>query len=452
MNKDLTNGKPFSLIWRFVLPMLFSIIFQQMYNLSDSIIAGKFIGENALSAIGASYPVTMLFLQVANGLNSGTAVIVSQLFGAKKMVRLKNAMSTALITATTLSAVLTLTGVIACRPILSALETPAGIMSDSALYLNIYFYGMFFVFIYNICNGIFTALGDSKTPLYFLIFSSLLNIGLSVMFVTVIDFGLAGIAWATFVAQGVAMVLAFTVLMRRIHKMRIGVTTLGVKHRVPKFSWRTFRKLMLISIPAILQLSFVSVGNIFVQSVINKMGESAIAGFSVGFRLSTFGIVSMGTAANGLASFTAQNIGAGKPERVPQGFKAGSLLSLIFVAPFVAAYLIIPQFMVNIFIENPETSSGAIAIATTFLRTCAIFYPVLAFKLVCDAILRGAGAMKTFMIATFADLLLRVLFVYILTPFIGYYGLGIAFCIGWVIATIISLIFYKQGRWRRHAL
>jgi putative MATE family efflux protein len=449
MNKDLTNGKPFSLLWRFVLPMLLSIIFQQMYNLSDSIIAGRLIGENALSAIGASYPVTMLFLQVANGLNSGTSVVISQLFGAKKPVRLKNAVSTAMITATVMSVILILTGIITCKLILQALDTPTEIMADSVLYLNIYFYGLFFVFIYNICNGIFTAMGDSKTPLYFLIFSSLLNIALSI--VLAFDYGLAGIAWATFFAQGVAMILSFIVLMRRIHKMKIGVSH-GHKHKIPLYSWSTFRKLMYISIPAVLQLSFVSVGNIFVQSVINGLGKSAIAGFSVGFRLSTFAVVSMGTAGNGVANFTAQNIGASKPERVPKGFNAGMVLSFIFVLPFFLAFLFIPHFMVSIFMDGASATPAAFDIATLFIRTCAIFYPVLAFKLVCDAILRGAGAMKTFMIATFLDLLLRVVFVYILVPIVGNIGLGVAFCIGWVIATIVSLIFYKQGRWKRHAL
>jgi putative MATE family efflux protein len=431
--------------------MLISIIFQQMYNLSDSIIAGRFLGENALSAVGASYPVTMLFLQIANGLNSGTAVIISQMFGARKMVRLKNTVSTALITATVLSIILTAVGLLTSRPILNALDTPAIIMDNSMTYLNIYYYGLFFVFIYNICNGIFTALGDSKTPLYFLIFSSLLNIGLSVMFVTVVKFGIAGIAWATFIAQGVAMVLAFVVLMNRVHKMSIGYSR-GYKHKIPLFSWNSFRKLMYVSVPSALQLSFVSVGNILVQSVINRMGAAAIAGFSVGFRLSTFAINAMGTAAGGVSSFTAQNIGAGKLDRVPKGFNAGLILEFIIVSPFILAFLFVPRFMASLFMENPESSAEAVGIASTFIRTCAPFYLVLAFKLVCDCVLRGAGAMKIFMVATFADLLLRVIFVYILADTFGIYSLGAAFVIGWSFASVMSMVFYKQGRWKRHAL
>ncbi|MDR0946682.1 MAG: MATE family efflux transporter [Ruminococcus sp.] len=457
MNKDLTQGKPFSILWRFVVPMLISVVFQQFYNIADSVIAGRFINQNALSAIGASYPITMLFMQVANGFNAGCAVIISQTFGAKKRPHLKCAVSTSVISASVLSLILTAGGVILCRPILLQLDTPADILNDSQIYLNIYFYGMFFMFIYNTCNGIFTALGDSKTPLYFLIFSSIFNVILSTLFVTVVDFGLAGIAWATFIAQGIAAILSFIVLMRRIHRMNLVRT-----HKIPKFSPKTLRKLTLVSVPAILQSSFVSVGNIMVQAVINSMGAAAVAGFSVGFRLNVFAITSMGTAANGVASFTAQNIGAQKLDRVPRGFKAGLMLEIIIVLPFVLAFVIAPQFFTALFMDNgnavTQTAAEAAAlieamnISSFFVRVCAPFYLILATKLVCDCILRGAGSMKTFMIATFVDLLLRVIMVYALNPFIGEYSLCIGWITGWTISSVLSMVFYKQGRWKRHAI
>jgi putative MATE family efflux protein len=449
MNKDLTAGKPYSILWRFVLPMLISVIFQQFYNIADSVIAGRFIGENALSAIGASYPITMLFMQVANGFNAGCAVIISQTFGAKKFPRLKNSVSTAVISASVLSLILTIGGLILCEPILNQLNTPSEIMKGAALYLNIYFYGMFFMFIYNTCNGIFTALGDSKTPLYFLIFSSLFNVGLSILFAYYLEpqYKLAGIAWATFIAQGIAALLSFAVLMRRIHRMK-----LSGRHKVPKFSPVTLKKLLIVSIPAILQSSFVSVGNILVQAVINSMGAIAVAGFSVGFRLNVFAVTAMGTAANGVASFTAQNIGAGKLKRVPKGFKSGLTLELLIVFPFVAAFLIVPSFFTSLFLDDPAASLDAMKISDTFIRICAPFYMVIAVKLVCDCILRGAGSMKTFMIATFVDLFIRVVLVYVLNPVIGVYSLSVAWASGWTIASVVSVIFYKQGRWKRHAL
>ncbi|MBP1549926.1 MAG: MATE family efflux transporter, partial [Oscillospiraceae bacterium] len=182
MITDLTKGKPSSLIWRFTLPMLISIAFQQMYNICDSIIAGNFIGETAiegelaLAAVGASYPVTMLFIQIANGINGGCAVVISQLFGAKDFVRMKTAVSTSLIATLTLAAILSIAGFIFCEPIMNLLNTQSDIFSDSVLYLRIYIGGLVFLFLYNVCTGIFTALGDSKTPLIFLIISSVANI------------------------------------------------------------------------------------------------------------------------------------------------------------------------------------------------------------------------------------------------------------------------------------
>jgi putative MATE family efflux protein len=445
MNKDLTVGKPFSVLWRFVLPMLFSMLFQQIYNLADTLIAGRFLGEHALSAIGASFSVTALFMQVANGLNAGVAVVISQMFGAKKFVHLKSSFSTAMITVSIASILLTVAGLVFARPIMVALNTPTDLINDSLVYLNIYYYGMFFLFIYNACNGVFTALGDSKTPLAFLIFSSVLNIVLDLIFVTVIDFGIAGIAWATFAAQGLAAVLSFIMLLRRIHKMH-----LTKKHKIPIFNLNMLKKLTYISVPSILQSSFVSVGNIFVQAVINSFGTAAIAGFAVGMKVSVVAINAMGTAANGVSAFTAQNIGAHKYDRVEKGLKAGLALSWIFILPFLAVFLISPNILINLFLENPETSVDAIKIGSGFIRYLAPFYPILAIKLACDCVLRGAGAMKTFMAATFLDLSLRVILTYVLSPTMGYSGLYVAWAAGWTIASIFSLFVYKQGHWKRH--
>jgi putative MATE family efflux protein len=447
MNRDLTVGKPFSVLWRFVLPMLFSMLFQQIYNLADTMIAGRFLGEHALSAIGASFPVTMLFMQVANGLNAGVAVVISQTFGAKKFVHLKSSFTTAMITVSVVSIILTAGGLIFARSIMEALQTPPDLVNDSLVYLNIYYYGMFFLFIYNACNGVFTALGDSKTPLAFLIFSSCLNIVLDLLFVTVIDFGIAGIAWATFAAQGLAAVLSFIMLMRRIHKMN-----LTKRHKIPKFNVRMLQKLTFIAVPSILQSSFVSVGNIFVQAVINSFGAASIAGFAVGMKVSIVAVNAMGTAANGISAFTAQNIGAHKPERVAKGFKSGLLLSWIFIIPFLVFFIFTPNGVINLFMESPGTSADAVAIGAGFINFLVPFYPILAIKLACDCVLRGAGAMKTFMAATFLDLALRVALTYILSPTMGLSALYVAWATGWTLAACFSYFVYKQGHWKRHMI
>lgn len=445
MITDLTKGKPSSLIWRFTLPMLISIAFQQMYNICDSIIAGNFIGETAiegelaLAAVGASYPVTMLFIQIANGINGGCAVVISQLFGAKEFVRMKTAVSTSLIATLTLAAILSIAGFIFCEPIMNLLNTQADIFSDSVLYLRIYIGGLVFLFLYNVCTGIFTALGDSKTPLVFLIISSVANIILDLIMVIPLDMGVAGVAWATFIAQGASAVLAAATLFARLRKIQ-------TPHRSPLFSPNMLKTISRIAIPTICQQSFVSVGNLFIQSLINDMGAAVIAGYSSAIKLNTFAVNAMACVSGGISSFTAQNIGAGKHERIPQGFKAGLVFTAICVVPFLVCYIGFSDFMIELFFSEP--SEEALNIGTSFLRAAAPFYIVLGVKLLADGVLKGAGAMRSFMAATFSDLLLRVALSYILVPKMGFDGFLWAWPIGWSLAAVMSFCFYFRGNWK----
>lgn len=201
--KDLTSGKPRNVLWAFSIPMLISVMFQQIYNIADSMIAGKFAGEDALAAVGASYPITMIFMAIAMGSNVGCSVIISQLFGGRKFKEMKTAITTTFTASAVLSLVLTILGLVFCHPLMRLIQTPDNIFGDAALYLNIYIVGLAFLFLYNICTGIFNALGDSKTPLYFLIGSSIGNIILDLVFVINFKMGVAGVAWATFIAQGI---------------------------------------------------------------------------------------------------------------------------------------------------------------------------------------------------------------------------------------------------------
>ena len=219
MITDMTKGSPAKMLWAFSLPMLCSSIFQQMYNMADSIIAGRFIGEDALAAVGVSYPLTMIFMAVAMGCSIGCSVIISQMFGAKQYTQMKLAVNTSFISCMVLSVLLTVAGLLLCNPLMSLLNTPNNIFADSETYLQVYILGLFFLFLYNISTGTFTALGDSKTPLYFLIASSVANILLDLLFVTAFHMGVAGVAWATFLAQGAASVLAFTFLVFRMRRI-----------------------------------------------------------------------------------------------------------------------------------------------------------------------------------------------------------------------------------------
>ena len=215
MTTDLTEGKPSKKLFWFSLPLLLSVAFQQLYQMADSMIVGRFAitpeaGELALAAVGASYPITQLFVAVATGVNIGTSVLVSQLFGAKRYLRMKTAVSTALVSTTVIALLLTLIGALATNGIMSALQTPADIFDDGALYLRVYVFGLLFLFLYNVCTGIFNAMGDSRTPLVLLIISSVSNVVLDLVFVAVFHWDVAGVAWATFIAQGASGVLAFS--------------------------------------------------------------------------------------------------------------------------------------------------------------------------------------------------------------------------------------------------
>ena len=437
MNKDLTVGKPESVLWKFCLPLFASIIFQQLYNIADSLVAGKFIGENALAAVGNSYEITLIFIAFAFGCNIGCSVIVSQFFGAKDYKTMKTSVYTAMISTAVLCAVLMLFGVLFCGNLLKLIKTPSAILNDSKLYLDIYIYGLPFMFFYNMATGIFSALGDSKTPFIFLAVSSVTNIFIDIIFVKAFNMGIAGVAWATFICQGISAVLAVIVVFIRLSKIK-------VLQRCPVFSFIILVKLLKIAIPSILQQSFISIGNIIIQSVINEFGAGTIAGYSAAVKLNNLVITSFTTLANGISNFTAQNLGAGKSERIRDGFKAGLKMVWIISIPLVLLYFFPGKQLLYLFLDNPTNT--AIHTGIMFLCILSPFYFVVSTKLVADGILRGAGLMSRFMITTFTDLILRVVLAIILSKQFGSTGIWCAWPIGWSIATTLSVIFYKKAK------
>lgn len=448
MNIDMTEGKPSKVLWRFTLPLLISVAFQQFYNMADSVIAGNFIenGENAVAAIGASYPITMLFMAFAVGCNSGCSVIVSNLFGSRKFGRLRTAIYTSLVSSAVLSVILALVGVIFSDSLLNMLNTPENVFADAKIYLDIYVYGVPFLFLYNVCNGIFTALGDSKTPLWFLIGSSVGNVILDIIAVVCLNMGVAGVAWATFAAQGAAAVLAIIALFRRVKNMENDGETARV------FSREMLGKISIIAVPSILQQCFISVGNLFIQWLVNDYGSSAMAGYSSAIKLNTFIVTCIVTMSNGLSSYAAQNIGAAKHERVTSGFKTSLIISAAVAIPITILYLIFGGALVNIFVNNPD--GDAVAVGCRFLTIVSPFYVVMALKLSCDAVLKGAGAVSCFVVSTFTDLILRVVlaFVFSGTLGLGTDGIWWSWPVGWFISAILSVIFYASGIWKKKSV
>lgn len=436
MVKDLTVGKAETVLWKFCLPLFGSILFQQLYNIADSWVAGKFIGENALAAVGNSYEITLIFIAFAFGCNIGCSVIVSQYFGAKDYGGMKTAIYTAFFSSAVLCAVLMGTGILFSGALLRLIRTPAGVFADSKLYLDIYVWGLAFVFFYNIATGIFSAFGDSKTPFLFLAASSTSNIAVDILFVEVFQMGVAGVAWATFLCQGVSFVLSAAVVLRRLKSFQTG-------EPVPLFSLPILKKFAAIAVPSILQQSFISVGNIIIQGVINGFGTAVMAGYSAAVKLNNLLITSLTTLGNGISNFTAQNIGAKMFSRIKAGFSGGLKLVWILCLPVSLLYIFGGTQLLYFFIDEP--TPGAIHTGTVFLRILSPFYFVVSAKLVADGILRGAGMMKQFMIATFTDLFLRVGLAVILSKTVlGATGIWCAWPVGWTTATLLSIAFYRR--------
>ena len=435
MVTDLTKEHPDKTLWRFLLPMMFSVAFQQIYNIADSMIAGRFAGEDALAAVGASYPITVIFMAFAVGMNLGASVIVSRLFGAGDRKGVKRAVTTAFASSLSLAVILTVYGYFFCRNMMEWIHTPQNIMQDGVLYLKIYVFGLIFLMLYNVCTGIFTALGDSRTPLWFLLGSSAGNIVLDLLFVAKLHWGVAGVAWATFIAQGISAVLALVTLLARLQKF-------AGTERVPLFDRKLFVQILAIAVPSILQQSVLSVGNLFVQDIVNRYGSAVVAGYSGAIKLNTFAINIFMTLGSCLSSYTAQNIGAGKQERIPMGFRTGLKLSELTALPFVVLYFGLGQQMMGLFL-NAE-SSAAIHAGVMFLRIVSPWYFMIAVKLMTDGIIRGSGAMIYFVIATIPDLILRIGFALMLSPRFGSTGIWMAWPFGWIAATVLTIIFYRK--------
>ena len=434
MNHDLTVGRPERVLWRFCLPLFGSIIFQQLYNLADSLVAGKFIGEAALAAVGNSYEITLIFIAFAFGCNMGCSIVSASFFGGKDYEGVKTTVSTAMISSGILCGVLMLLGLTRGGALLRLIRTPEELMADSLLYLNIYVLGLPFVFFYNISTGIFSALGDSRTPFWFLAASSTANIFADILFVTAFHMGVAGVAWATFLCQGVSCLLAVTVVLRRLK-------ALPTDRKPARFDLPILRRILRVAIPSTLQQSFISVGNIVIQGAINGFGPGVIAGYAAGVKLNNLVITSFTTLCNGISNYTAQNLGAGKLDRVRQGFTAGLRLVWMLSLPLCLLYFFFGEPLIRFFIDSPTDT--AVRTGVTYLRILAPFYFVVSAKLVADGILRGAVLMDKFMIATFTDLILRVVLALILSrTSLGSTGIWCAWPVGWCVAAAMSIWFF----------
>ena len=441
-NADLSVGTPWKILLAYTLPLLGSAIFQQIYTIADTVIAGKFAGESALAAVGASMSIVNILMAVALGANAGCAVLTARYFGAKDTKNTLSCILSSFIGFFTMSVVLMGIGFLTSEPILRALKTPESVMQESVLYLNIYIAGLPSLILYNLATGVYSALGDSRTPFFFLVSSSLANILLDYIFTAICKWGVSGVAWATFLTQSIACVLTLVFLFLRLKKTHSDYKREAKEntYEKPAFSFRLLGAICIAALPVVLQNGFVSLGNLFIQSIINGYGESAMAGFTAAFKILIFCTTCFCTLGTGLTNYASQNLGAGEIKRIKTGFYSELVISSVVALLLTAAAILMRGTLVGLFLE--ENSTVAMKFGKDFILIAAPFFIVVNLKIAADSTVRGCGGNAGFMISTFADLILRVAFAFILSPSFAMTGVFWSWPIGWVIGTIIALIFY----------
>ena len=436
----LIRQKPMHALLVFAMPIILGNLFQQTYTMVDSAIVGRFVSEQALAAVGASYSLTNIFICVAIGGGIGASVTVSRYFGAGKLGEMKTAIYTELQVFLGISLSLGLVGLILGRQIMVLLNTPEDVLDMAAAYLRIYFAGLPFLFMYNILSSMFNALGKSRIPLGFLIFSSLFNIGLDWYFVTQLSMGVTGVAWATLIAQGISAMLSFGVLLGQLREMACPATGFFTVSELPPMAK--------IALPSILQQSTVSIGMMLVQSVVNSFGSETLAGFSAAMRVESLCIVPMSGIGSALSSFTAQNMGAGSPKRVVEGYRAATKLVIAFALLIALALNLFTDRIVMAFLGEEGTQT-AMETGIGYLRFMSVFFCLIGFKISVDGLLRGAGDMAMFTIANLVNLGIRVAVAMFFAPKYGISMVWTAVPIGWFANWAISYLEYRTGKWKQ---
>lgn len=382
-----------------------------------------------MAAVGNSYEITLIYIALAMGCNIGCSVVTANLFGQHRSGDVKTCVRTSLLFSCGLGLLLTVLGTLLGPFLLQAIRTPEDIMADSLSYLNIYLLGYIFLLLYNVSTGIFSALGDSRTPFYFLAFSSVSNIFVDILFVAGFRMGVNGVAWATFLCQSISGILALTFLLRKTEAME------GDARR---FSFTILKRILYVAVPSALQQSFISVGNILIQGVINGFGVAATGGYAAAVKLNNLTITSLTALGNGISNYTAQNLGAKRIDRVRQGGRWGALISLGLALIFLGIFFPCARLLVGLFISDGNTQ--ALGIGADFLRIVSPFYLVICLKLAFDGIIRGGQKMSLFMISTFSDLILRVGLSMVLPAAFGLKGVWYSWPIGWFVGTSLSVM------------
>ena len=440
--QDLTTGKEGKLIFNFAAPMLLGNIFQQFFSVTDSIIVGNFVGKTALAAVGASFPVIFVMVSLIIGIVMGTTVVISQYFGAGDLIKVRRAIDTMYIYSTVAGIVASVAGLIFAEPLLRLLVLPEEIMPQATQYLRIYFSGIVIFFGYNGTSAALRGLGDSKTPLYFLIIATAVNVILDLLFVAVFKWGVAGAAYATLIANGLAFALAI-IWLNKTHKLiRIAITGLH-------FDREIFRHSIRIGLPTGIQQTLVAVGNLAIMGIVNTFGTNVIAAYSVANRVDMLAMVPAMSFSQALSTFVGQNIGANKTKRIMTGLK--STIKMSGVVTIVTTLLIVffGHILMNLFTKDPEV----IRLGDQYLTIVSTFYIVFTLMFIYQGVMRGAGdTLIPMFFSLFSLWVIRIPLAFFLSGKFGEAGIWWAIPSGWLIGLILSFSYYKTGRWKKKAV
>ena len=437
MITDLTQGKPLRVIWNFSLPLLLSTALQQIYNVADSIIVGQFTGSEGLAAIGAAYPITLFYIAFATGAAMGCSVIISQLFGARRMGELKSAVFTALIALALMGIVLSGLGVALSGPLMRLLNAPESLFPSARGYLAIYSAGVLFMCLYNASTAIFTGLGDSKRPLYFLMMSSALNIVLDLLAVGPLKLGVTGAAWATTISQAVAAAAALALITRKIHEIQ-------TEEPFRYFDRRLLKSMAGIALPSIFQQSCVALSHTILQSLVNTFDTAVIAGYEAASKLHNFAYMCFNTLGTALSSFVAQCYGAGKHKRIREGFWVSTGLCFAFTLAVIALFQLFPAQLAGLFVDA-DAEGAVIAVSVNYLRIISPVYSIICFIITAGGLLRGVGKSMTFFVETIIEFAVRVSMCFVLTKALASYtGLMWAWYFGSPCGFVMCVWLYRR--------
>lgn len=436
---DMTEGSPARVLLLFAVPVILSNLFQQLYNLVDSLIVGNYLGPNALAAVGSAGTITAVVIQLASGLSLGASVVISQYFGAGKREKIRVCMTTICLFSVAAGAVVTLLTQVFAEDILRLVLTPEEVMADSIAYLTVYFWGSVVIFLYNALNAVYIAVGDSRTPLYFLILAFFLNVAGDLFFIVNCSMGVRGGALASTLSQAVCTVLSWMVLEWRMRKV-------DMAHAERLFDRAEFWKMMKIALPAALQQSVVSVGNVCVQAATNSFGAVVMAGCTAANKaISLVSLIPINWG-SALANYTGQNVGAKKPDRIRAGVRVSVWVTGLLTAFLVLFLELMPEQIVGWFVEE-DGGAAVVAVGAEYLRATGPFLIIFAVYMVVKDVFKGTGDMKWYVGMTLSSLGIRVAFTFFFAPVLGVPALWWGVCAGWIISAVPTLLHYTSGKW-----